>query len=280
MTSGAQRAVRDAAGTADRASRSRGFRVLVTVGLIAFGVIHLVVGWIALQLAWGGSGGEEADQQGAIAQLAATPVGTPLLWVLGIGLFALALWQLALAVRGRSDLQGRKALTKRLTAAGKVVVYAGLGIAAVRAASGGGSGGGSGGSGNSKEEGLTARLMAMPFGRVLVGVVAVVVVVVGVVLVLKGVREKFLEDLEGDPGPAGRWAGRIGYAAKGVATAIIGGLFGWAALSYDPAKAGGLDDALQTVASGPVGPYLLTLLALGFVAFGVYCFFWSRRPKI
>ena len=54
---------------------------LARVGLIAYGVVHLLVAWLALQLAWFGGGGESADQSGAMSTLAESPVGKPLLWV-------------------------------------------------------------------------------------------------------------------------------------------------------------------------------------------------------
>ncbi|WP_353648095.1 DUF1206 domain-containing protein [Nakamurella sp. A5-74] len=268
-------AARQAGASADKAAHSDAARVGVTIGLIAFGLIHLTVGWIALQVAWGGASGQQADQQGALQQLASTPLGTPLLWVLGIGLFALVLWQGFAAIRGHTGLEGRKRVVKRISSGARAVVYATLGVAAIRTAVGSGSKGS-----GSKEEGITAKLLSVPLGRVLVIVVGAVVIGVGVNQIVKGVKEKFLRDLVGDPGTLGRQLGRIGYIAKGVALGIVGGLFLYAALTYDPKKAGGLDDALSTVAAAPVGPYLLTILALGFVAFGIFCFFWARRPKV
>jgi hypothetical protein len=73
--------------------------------------------------------------------------------------------------------------------------------------------------------------------------------------------------------------GRLGYAAKGVAFVIAGALFAWAAISYDPNKAGGLDTALRTLRNQPFGSILLTLVALGFACFGIYSFVWSRNAK-
>ncbi len=73
--------------------------------------------------------------------------------------------------------------------------------------------------------------------------------------------------------------GRLGYAAKGIAFAIAGGLFAWAAIDYDPSKAGGLDTAMRTLKDQPFGDVLLTMMAIGFACFGVYCFVWSRNAK-
>lgn len=60
---------------------------------------------------------------------------------------------------------------------------------------------------------------------------------------------------------------------------MVAGLFGWAAVAYEPKKAGGLDAALHTVGSKPPGSVLLTVLALGFAAFGLSCFVWSRNAR-
>ena len=87
-------------------------------------------------------------------------------------------------------------------------------------------------------------------------------------------------DLAGGTGREVIRLGQAGYIVKGIAFVIVGGLFGWAAITYDAEKAGGLDDALRTVNEAPAGSVLLTVMALGLIAFGVYCFFWARHPKI
>src|SRR4051812_17321578 len=97
----AQETARTAAGRAGRAGDSDALENLARVGLIAYGVVHLLVAWLALQLAWGG-GGQSADQSGAMRTLAESPLGTPLLWVIAVGLIALAVWQAAEVLRWRS----------------------------------------------------------------------------------------------------------------------------------------------------------------------------------
>lgn len=262
-----------AGSTARSVQQHPAMRALITIGLISYGVVHLLVGWIALQVAWGGDD-QQADQQGALRELAQTPVGTPLLWVLAVGLFALVLWQLTQAGWGYGHTDGGQRLAKRLASAGKAVVYAGLGVAALQVALGSGSS-----SGDSKQEGMTARLMSAPAGRVLVVAVGLAIIAVGVFTIVKGVRKKFTEDLGQAVSEKVLRLGQVGYVAKGTVIGVVGGLFVWSALSYDPAKAGGLDDALRTVAGAPVGPYLLTVIALGLVCFGIYCFFWARNPR-
>jgi hypothetical protein len=249
-----------------------------SIGLGAYGLVHVLIAWIALQVAW--SGGGDASSGGALRTLADQPFGRTMLWITVIGLVALIVWQLATAIWGYQGEDGAKRVRKRVSAAGRTVVYAALAVSALRIASGSGGGGG----GDSKEEGLTADLLSAPAGRVLVAAVGIAILAVGVAQVRRGVTDAFTHDLEpratsGGSGSAVVTVGRIGYVAKGVAIGVVGALFGWAAVSYDPDKAGGLDDALKTVRDQPFGPYLLTLVALGLAAFGLFCFAWARYPR-
>ena len=97
--------------------------------------------------------------------------------------------------------------------------------------------------------------------------------------VVRGVKQKFTEDLESGVSPLVRRLGTVGYAAKGVSLAVVGLLFGYAALTYDPKKAGGMDAALTTIREQPFGTVLLVVIAAGIACFGVFCFFWARRPR-
>ena len=52
--------------------------------------------------------------------------------------------------------------------------------------------------------------------------------------------------------------------------AIVGGLVVDAAITFSPKKSGGLDKALLTLRHQPFGEFLLLVVALGLVIFGVY----------
>jgi hypothetical protein len=269
--SDATRGARDAS---QQLRRSRGYPVLVMVGLLSYGVVHLLIAWIALRIAWGGGG--DASQQGALGALAKTDAGPVLLAVVTLGMLTLAVWQLVEAVfgHGRVAEQHDEAhrTRKRLSSAGRAVVYLLLAVSAARLVLGAGSSGG-------QEDSITSRLMGVPLGRVLVVVVAAAILAVGVAQVVRGVRQKFTEDLSGDRTRTTLALGTAGFVAKGVALAVVAGLFAYAAITYEPKKAGGLDAALHTVGSQPLGSVLLSVLALGFAAFGLYCFVWSRNAR-
>lgn len=252
--------------TAQKAQQSRVYDVSITVGLIAYGVVYLLIAWIALQLAWGKSS-EEASQSGALQELADKPFGKALLWVVAIGLFALVIW------RGLELAYGHLDTEKKVSAVGRGIVYLFLGITAIRVAMG------SAGSSTGSQRSMSARLMENGAGRVLIVIVALVIIGIGVRQIYKSVTKKFTEDLVGGVSDTTILLGRIGYAAKGIAFIIVGVLFAWASISYDPKKAGGLDTALHTIKDQPAGSVLLTMMALGIACYGVYCFVWSRNAK-
>jgi hypothetical protein len=271
-------------GAASKAGNSDALEALARVGLVAYGLVHLLVAWLALQLAWGGGGGgKSADQSGAMSTLAQQPLGKPLLWVLALGLFALALWQAAELLRLRSGWSAsgdarKKALGKSVKAVAKTVVYIGLGLLAIRYATGGGQ------SSSQQQQQTTAGVFAWPGGRVLVGVAGLVLIGVGIYHVVKGVTKRFLKeiDLAEAPRKATRLItrlGQVGFPAKGVALGVVGALIGYAALTYDPAKASGLDGAMRTILQAPFGRVLLTLVAVGIAAFGAYCLARARYPE-
>lgn len=265
-------AARDAKATGRRVEHSQSFDALITVGLLAYGVVHLLVAWIAVQLAWTGTR-QQASQQGALQQLASGTFGEVLVWITAVGLFALTLWQVFEAIWGHRDREaGRKRVLTRLGSAGRAVVYATLGVNAVTTAVGSSSGG-------NGEQDLTAKLMSVSAGRYLVALIGIVVVVVGGRLCYRGLKKKFTRDLDGGVAPGVVKLGQIGYVAKGISLAIVGVLFVVAAVTFDPKKAGGLDTALRALRSQAYGSILLTVLALGIACFGLYCFAWSRHAN-
>lgn len=246
----------------------------VRLGLVAYGVVHLVVAYAALQLALGDRS-SNASQQGALSQLARSGLGQVGMVVVAVGFGTLVLWQGLEAVRGHTRDDGAKRWLKRAASAVRALVYLGLGITAVRIAFGERSGGGG-------TDSLTARVMSATGGRYLVGVVGLTVVAVGVYLGYHGLAGKFEKRLDGGARRGDRRgpivvAGKVGHVAKGAALAAVGALFVVAAVTFDPQRSGGLDQALTTLLRQPFGPYLVGAVGLGLGAYGLYCFAWARH---
>lgn len=233
-------------------------------GYVVYGVFHVALAVLFWNLAFGGGG--EASTSGAMQTLADQPLGTAIIWVVAIGLTLLSLWQLVEAVLDPDDA----GTGRRLKAAGKAVGYGAVAAAAWRFALG------SGGSGGNSEESLTARVLQLPFGRILVGLLALGILAVAGYHVYKGLTRKYMEDVETLDLPHRArqvvdWSGRIGYPAKGVAYGTIGVLFLLAAVQADSEQAGGLDEGVTKLLQAPYGPYLVAAIGLGFALFGVYC---------
>jgi hypothetical protein len=256
-------------------ARRPGYSVLIGVGLVSYGIVHLVLAWISAQVALSGGGGEDASGSGALKELGRQPFGLVLLWVMAVGLLALVLWQLVEAVGGKPGADSKDQLKNRGRAIGRALVYLVLGVTAARIAVGAGSG-----SGGDAEQTASARLMSVPFGRLLVVAVGVVVLAVGISQIVKGVRKKFVEDdLAGGVGHGVVVLGRVGWIAKGIALGLVGLLFVWAAIQHDPKEAGGMDAALGSLREQPFGPVLLLAMAAGFAAFAAYCLAWARNAR-
>lgn len=251
--------------------QSSAYRHLVSLGLICYGVIHLLLGWLCAQIALGGGG--EASTDGALRDLVSKPFGNVLMIVFAVGLFALVVWQVIEALFGYRNRKTTEKVRKRISSAGKAVVYAALAVTAIALARGGNST-----SSNESAQSASATLMAAPLGQFLVGLLGVIVIAVGISQVVKGIRCKFVKD-DLQPGVS-EWAkklGTVGWCVKGVSIALVGLLFLWAAIAFDPNKAGGVDGALKALRDQPFGMILLILMGLGFACFGVYCFVWSRN---
>jgi len=242
------------------------------LGFASYGLVYLLIGWLALQLAFGHSEGSPS-KNGALQQLAQQPFGRALLWVTVAGFAALVLWELCEVVLGHRDDDGLRRVAGKAASAFKVVVFAALAFSAGRMASGGGSSG-SGGSGSSSQ-GWTARVLSWPAGPALVAAAGVAIVAYGVWSVVQGVTDRWRKKLEaagrtGAVGTALTWTARVGYAGRGGAFAVVGGLVVWAAVTHDPEKSSGLDGALASLRDAPAGTVLLALVSLGLICFGLF----------
>jgi hypothetical protein len=251
------------------------------VGLAVFGLAtraftYLVIGWLAFQIALGHHT-HQANQRGALAEVAQNTLGLVLLWIVGFGFGAYALWRLVQAVVG-TPADGKKA-GPRLKAAVRGVVYASLCVSTFTFIAGTSRQGQA-----EKQSSLTARVMRHDYGRWLVGAAGVVVVIVGAAMIVNAFKKKFEKELRvGEMSPTTRRVvlriGMVGKIARGIVFAVAGVLVIDAAVTFDPKESRGLDGALRTLAEQPYGPWILGALAVGLVAFGIYGFAAARWVK-
>jgi hypothetical protein len=254
---------------------------LARLGYAAKGLVYVVIGGIALQAAVG-RGDRVTGSEGALESMARQPFGRVLLAAVALGLAGYALWKLVQAVQDPehkgTDAKGNAA---RAGYGISGLIHAGLVLEAGRLALGSGMGDGS----ESGADSRTAMLMEQPFGRWLVGLVGLGILAFGLYELYRAYKADLAKKMHllGLDSDTRQWvirSGRLGYAARGLVFGIIGYFLIGAALHYNPQEARGLGGALHALQGEWYGPYLLGVVAVGLIAYGIFALVKSRFRRI
>ncbi|MBD2106844.1 DUF1206 domain-containing protein [Nodosilinea sp. FACHB-13] len=252
---------------------------LARFGYAAKGIVYMIVGLLAVMAAfdWGG---RITGTEGAFQTIASQPFGKLMLFIVAIGLLGYVLWQFVQAIKDPEHQDsGAAAIGRRLGYAASGLIYSGLAFSALKLVFGRSSGGGSG------SEQQTATLLSQPFGRWLVAAVGVASVAYGFYSFYRAYSTEFRRKLKLSEMSANteKWItriGRFGYAAKGVVAVIIGYFFIQAARAADASQAGTTEGALQAIQKQPHGAWLMGIVALGLVAYGIHLEVQARYRRI
>jgi hypothetical protein len=245
---------------------------LARTGYAAKGVVYTLIGALSFQIAIG-SGGSASGAREALKTISEQTFGQILLLIVGLGLIAYALWRMTQSLldpeNEGTDLKGK---VKRVGYFVSAITYTLLAVFALYIVLGKG-GSQSTGGGGSKE--ITAEILAAPFGRWIVGIIGVAIIGAGIFQFIKGYKEKFKSRLKLWQMKASfrTWAvrsGKFGLIARSITYAIIGSFLIKAAWNYNPQEAGGIQKAFEELLSQPYGPWLLGVVTLGFIAYGIY----------
>jgi len=279
MTPTARHKVREAKSAGRRAANSHYVDWLARAGLTARGIIYALIGILAIEIAFGNSG-HRADQSGAVRVVASTPVGTLLLWLLVGGFIGMALWRLSEALYGAPGPDGRKA-GARLIAGFKAVLYGFIAFGIMKYALGLGAPKSS----DQQTVDLTSTAMREPGGRIIVGIVGVALIGAGAFLAWRAFVRKFVEEIKtGEMSRPTRRAvvalGWVGGIARGVVFSAAGLFLLIAAVTARAHQAKGIDATLRAFSKTPAGPWLLVVVALGLVIFGLYSLAEARWRRL
>ncbi|MGW0364479.1 DUF1206 domain-containing protein [Streptomyces sp. NPDC002990] len=267
---------------AERFARSGAVEAGARGGFLGRGVIYVLVGVLALRIAFADDGGQQADRGGALAEVAAKPFGSVLLWLIGVALAGMALWQLTEAIFGKAGEGGRKP-GKRALAAARCLFYAFVSYSVLAYAAGDKSSGS--GSSDQQSNDVTATVLSWPAGQWIVAAVGAAIVCSGVWMAVQAARHKFRKDLKtGEMSARTRRVvdllGVVGGVARGVVFATAGGFAVAAGLSHEPGQAKGVDDTLRSFSQTSAGPWLLMLIAVGLITYGVFSWASARWRRI
>lgn len=265
--------IKRAANNAANTSPSKWIEMLARLGYAAKGLVYIIVGFLAIKTGLG-TGAQVEDSGGALESLVNEPFGKTMLIIAGIGLLGYTLWRMVQAIKDpEHEGTSAKGIIKRIGYGISAVLHGGLALQAFKLSRGGGGGK----SGDASAQDWTARLMEQPFGRFLVMAVGVAIMVWAVREFMAAYRAKFMRKLERPNVNVKtmdiiRTIGRVGYAARGLVSLIIGFFLVIAGLKHDSSEAKGLSGALESLLQQPYGPYLLAVVGLGLMAYGVFQF--------
>lgn len=253
------------------------------IGLASRGVLYALLALLALDLAIDRRPSHQPDSQGALRLVADQPFGEGLLVLLGLGFGAQAVWRVSQAVSDRERV-GRSpvGLAERLGFLGIGLLYAGLALVAVTVAVGDESAA-PGADGN--EQRTAQGVFGWPLGRELVFAVGA-----GFLAGAVGTAVYALSGKLDDRLPAGSMSRRArmvartigigGYLSRAVVLALVGVFLCRAAWEHDPGKTRGLDGALLELVQAPHGPFVLSIVALGLLAFAAWSFVEARYRDV
>ena len=250
------------------------------LGIASMGVSFGIVAVLALGLALGIGGGKATDRQGALHAVGEHLLGKFLLILLAIGFAGYAIWRLAQAIFNRDDEDDdAKGWGKRLSALGKAAIYIALFSETLGILFGLNEGGGN------EERGIAAWLLRQPAGKWVVAAIGAAVVGAGLWNLYRSFTGQFRKHLKEHEmkGVEEAWAiplAVVGYAARGVVFCLIGLFVLHAAWETKPKDAIGLDGALRTIVNADYGPFLLGVVAVGLLAYGVYCLVQARYREV
>jgi hypothetical protein len=248
-------------------------------GWFAKGVVYVIGGFLALSVAakasgWADSASSTGDQEaspiGAIKTVAGSSGGTMLLWLLALGMLLYAAWRVVSALLpGGTDA---KAMAHRIGYVASAVMYITFAISAIALARHAPKAP----DGNATVTDISASFMSHSFGRVIIGLVGVIVIAVGLYRVSKGVTMDVEDELDmsGVSASRARWTerlGAVGEVGRGIGFSLVGFFLLRSAITYDASQATGLDGALRRLAVESWGVVVVVVVGIGFAAYGIFC---------
>lgn len=246
--------------------KSQRFIGLVRLGYAARGLTYILLGILAL----GTSGKEIAGAQGVFDYLQDMPLGTPLLWIVALGLLAYALYKLLAGFANLENCEDNAiGAAKRAGQVASGVIHLFLSYAAYKFATGqkasaSGDGGG---------QAMAGPVMDFELGALLIGLVGLGMLAAAVMQAKHAVTGDFMKHIASSAPRAVEGIGRAGHSARAVVFAVIGWSLMRAAWLDSEGAVKGLGEALLGLRDNGV---VYALVAIGLLLFGAFSLVTAR----
>jgi hypothetical protein len=257
----------------------RWLEYVARAGYLAKGIVYGLVGVLAVHAAL--TAARSPDTKDALETIRTAPFGRVLLALVAIGILGYVVWRFAQAYWD-TEHKGRdwKGMAVRAGFVFSAFAYLGLAIAAATSAIGGQSN--SGGSSNQQR---AAEVLAWPGGWIVLIILGMIVIGVGIAHFRRAYTADFMHEYEHTEmsQKEREWAkpvGQLGLSARGVTFCLIGLFIALAGWRTNAGQVKGLGDALAVLSAQPYGQLMLVLVAIGFVAYGVFCFSQAKYKRI
>lgn len=250
-------------------------RTVGRIGIASRGVIYLLLGYLAFDIALHGSAPNQTSSTGALQALEARPGGTFLLVVLAIGLGCYAAWRVFDVVTGTNGAMSR------VSSLVVGLIYALLCFRAVKLVADHSAGGG----GSSNPEPWVAKVMSWSGGTVAIELAGAVIVAAGVGLAVWGIFHHYdkklaLERVSRPWQIVIKTLGGFGDLARGAVVALFGVYLIAAGVTSNPTHAKSVDQTLRALVHHPFGALAIGAIAVGLVSFGIFSFFDARFRRL
>ncbi|TCJ37409.1 DUF1206 domain-containing protein [Parafrankia sp. BMG5.11] len=247
--------------------KSEKFSWLVRLGYAARGVVYLLLGYLALSTA-----GKAQDGQSAVFDLIQdVPLGTPMLYLVAIGLLAYAAFKLIDAAtdveRHGDDTKGK---AKRVGSAASGIAHLVLAYTAFQFASGDKQQSAQGGGGS---QDTASSLLTWDMGPFLLGLVGLGFLIGAAMQAKSAYTAGFMKHIGGGAPHYVKPIGQAGHAARAVVFALIGWSLMKAAWFSQSSEVKGLGEAITALSDNGI---VYPLVALGLLLFGVFSLITAR----
>ncbi|TSB47950.1 DUF1206 domain-containing protein [Alkalicoccobacillus porphyridii] len=244
-------------------------------GYMSQGFVYILIGILSFMAAIG-VGGDTEDTTGALQSLAGIPFGEVVLWLVAVGLLGYVVWMLIRALMDTGHFgRGIKGIFIRCGFIGSAAIYASIAFNAAKFANH------AGGSSEKNEQTYSQLLLSQPYGQWIIGAVGAGVIGYALYEAYRVYKEIFMREFKSEEMSKhemniARTSGKIGLTARAFVFGAVGFFLIQTAISADAEETEGIDGALFELSQQPFGQWILGVVALGLVLFGVYGIIYGR----